>query len=59
MTKKVRVENADNRVEAQTWMKGCDGVPDAMQGSKILTNPTDLDDFLITSHQYLVVKEAE
>lgn len=61
MTKKVRVENADISgfdVVVETWARGVDGAPDALQDTRALTHPCALDDFFIHSHRYLVVKEA-
>ncbi len=62
MTKKVRVENADNstyKVVVQVWGKGYpEGSPDTMAEEQVLCNPTDVRDFGITSTRYLVVKEA-
>lgn len=62
MTKKVRVENADNSdhiVNVQTWQKGFDGNDDQLMSETPLTYPTDIGDFLIHSGQFLVIKEPE
>lgn len=61
MTKKVRIEDADTsgfKVVVQTWNKGLNGEPDAMQSEKALFGPTDLQEMYIHSTQYLVIKEA-
>lgn len=64
MTKKVRIENADNsnyKVVVQVWDKGYpEGQPDTMAFERVLVNPTDMtgDDIYLTSTRYLIVKEA-
>lgn len=60
MTKKVRIEDADNsswRVKVQTWTRSHNGGPDVMESETVLTGPTDLRDFWIHSHKYVVVSE--
>lgn len=61
MTKSVRVENADTssfKVVVQVWDKGYpEGSPDTMASEKVLSHPTMLDTFGITSTRYLVIKE--
>lgn len=61
MTKKVRVENADNaayKVVVQVWDKGHDSQPDTMAEESLLDYPTMLIEKHLTSTRYLVVKEA-
>lgn len=63
MTKKVRIENADNssyKVVVQTWDKGQNGAPDTLAREEVLGCPTAMtnDNTYITSTRYLVVKEA-
>lgn len=64
MTKKVRVENADNgssfKVVVQVWDKNyLEGQPDTMAKEISLDYPTAMtpEDLHITSSRYLVVKE--
>lgn len=60
MTKKVRVENADNssyKVVVQTWAKGQNGEPDKLLKEERATNPCDMVEGWIWTSQYLVVKE--
>ena len=62
MTKRVRIENADNanyRVLVQTWDKGQDGGPDVLAREEILGCPCAMTDSstYLTSTRYLVVKE--
>ena len=45
MTKKVRIENADNsahKVTVETWRKGANGEPDTLKDSREINSPTDL-----------------
>lgn len=63
MTKRVRIENADNanyKVVVQVWDKGIDGGPDTLANEIMLANPCDMtgQDVYLTSTRYLVVKEA-
>ena len=68
MTKKVRIENADNanfKVIVQIWDKGPLGengtpTPDALAKEITLNYPTDMtgDDVYLTNTRYIVVKEA-
>jgi hypothetical protein len=64
MTKKIRVENADNanyKVVVETWEKGYPtGSPDTLVKTTNLDYPTCMtgDDCYITSSRYLVIKEA-
>lgn len=58
MTKKVRVENADNssyKLVVQTWQKSEDG--DKLISEKELNHAADISEFYIHSTQYLIVKE--
>lgn len=68
MTKKVRIENADMAtfpVTIEVWQK-CTRIidekvfidPDTLVKTVTLNNPTDMNEFYIHSHQYLVVKEV-
>lgn len=65
MTKKVRIENADNsnfKVVVQVWDKGYpEGEPDKLAKEVMLNNPTDMtgDDVYLTSTRYIVVKEVQ
>ena len=68
MTKRVRVENADNanyKVIVQIWEKApqtapAEQAPDSLVKEILLANPTDItgDDCYLTNSRYLVVKEA-
>ena len=64
MTKRVRIENADNasfKVLVQVWDKGYpEGEPDKLVSEQTLHNPCDMTDasLYITSTRYIVVKEA-
>jgi len=64
MTKKVRIENADNsnfKVIVQIWDKGYpEGTPDTLAKEINLDYPTQMtgDDVFLTSTRYIVVKEA-
>lgn len=63
MTKKVRIENADNasyKVVVEIWDKGFDGAPDVLANTINLDWPTAMtgDDVYLTSTRYIVVKEA-
>lgn len=64
MTKRVRIENADNsayKVVVQVWDKGYpEGEPDKLAFERVLNSPTDMtgDEVYITSTRYLVIKEA-
>ena len=63
MTKKVRIENADTssfKVIVEVWDKGIDGKPDTLAFTRNLDYPCSMtgDDIYITSHRYIVVKEA-
>lgn len=69
MTKKVRIENADNgtsfKVIVQVWDKGAVGengiqAPDTMAKEIELPYPAMMtgDDVYLTSTRYIVVKEA-
>ncbi len=62
MTKKVRIENADNsayKVKVEVWDKGVDGGPDTLaeHAGKDLLYPTEQTELYITSTRYLVIKE--
>lgn len=61
MTKRIRIENADNntahKLIAEIYDKGADGAPDVLVDSRNLLNPTDLVDICIHSTRYVVVKE--
>lgn len=62
MTKRVRIENADNtedKLIVQTWDKGFDGEPDVMIHEHELTDPTDMLALYVYPDRYLVVKEKE
>lgn len=65
MTKRVRIENADNsnyKVVVQVWDKGYpEGQPDKLAKEVMLNNPTDItgDDVYLTSTRYIVVKEVQ
>lgn len=59
MTKRVRVENADNsnyKMVVELWDKREDG-PDVLQSSVELPHSTDVKDFTIWSERYLIIKE--
>jgi hypothetical protein len=64
MTKKIRVENADNssfKVVVEVWDKGYPaGQPDTLVTTHELPYPTSMtpDSLYITSTRYLVVKEV-
>lgn len=65
MTKRVRIENADNatayKVLVQVWDKGYpEGEPDKMAQEIVLANPCDMTDasVYLTSTRYLVIREA-
>lgn len=64
MTKRVRIENADNapyKVVVQIWDKGWpEGEPDKLAQEIVLHNPCDMtgSDVYLTSTRYLVIKEA-
>lgn len=63
MTKKVRIENADNanfKVIVEVWDKGVDGAADVLAKTVNLDWPTAMtgDDVYLTSTRYIVVKEA-
>ena len=68
MTKRVRIENADNSnhvLVVQTWAKGVNEGPDALVDEPhtlvsevLLSNPTDLCEAHVWAGQYLVVKEV-
>ena len=63
MTKRVRIENADNakyKVIVEIWDKGVDGQPDTLVDTKRLDYPTAMtdDSVYLTSTRYIVVKEA-
>lgn len=62
MTKKVRIENADNasyKIVVQVWDKGYPaGEPDTMEREIQLNNPCDMTDVYLTNTRYLVVKET-
>ncbi len=63
MTKKVRIENADNanfKVIVEVWDKAPDGSPDVLAKTVNLDWPTAMtgDDVYLTSTRYIVVKEA-
>ena len=62
MTKRVRIENADNsdhKLVVQAWQKGRDSEPDIMVSEQELNTPTDLCDGMVWTDQYLVVKEVQ
>jgi hypothetical protein len=65
MTKKVRIENADNanfKVLVQIWDKGYpEGHPDVLAKEIRLDHPTQMtgDDVYLTSTRYIVVKEVQ
>jgi len=64
MTKRVRIENADNsnyKVLVQVWDKGMNGQADQLAFEHVLGCPTAMtdDSVYITSSRYLVVKELE
>jgi hypothetical protein len=63
MTKRVRIENADNadyKVLVQTWDKGQNGAPDVLVREEVLGIPCAMTDdrTYLTSTRYLVVKET-
>ncbi|CQR43718.1 conserved hypothetical protein [Thiomonas sp. CB3] len=63
MTKKVRIENADNadyKVIVQVWDKGHNGAPDVLVSEQVLDHPTAMtgDDVYLTSTRYIIVREA-
>lgn len=62
MTKRVRIENADNnndhKLIVDTWVKGQNGEPDRLVKSENLDHPTDLCDAMVWEGQYVVVREA-
>lgn len=64
MTKRVRIENADNsnfKVLVQVWDKGHpEGSPDTLAQEITLAHPCDMtpDHTYLTSTRYIVVKEA-
>lgn len=64
MTKRVRIENADNsdfKVIVQIWDKGYpEGEPDVLAREINLDYPTQMTDenVYLTSTRYIVVKEA-
>lgn len=64
MTKKVRIENADNsnyKVVVQVWDKGYpEGAPDKLVEEIALNHPCAMtpDSLYLTSTRYLIVKEA-
>lgn len=64
MTKRVRIENADNssfKVVVQVWDKGQNGEPDTLAAEHRLDYPTAMtnDSVYLTSTRYIVVKEVE
>lgn len=61
MTKKVRIENADNsdhKLVVQTWRKSGDDRPDALVSEVPLNYPTAMTEGLVYQEQYLVIKEV-
>lgn len=62
MTKKVRVENADNnhghRLVVETWQVGQEGAPDKLVSTIPLNNPCDMVDAMVWQGQYITVKEV-
>lgn len=61
MTKKVRIENADNsnhKLVVQTWKKSPEGEPDVLVSETALNNPADLTEAYVWKEQYLLVKEV-
>ena len=66
MTKRVRIENADPSVQSVTvevWSVGQLPGPmsprqDHKQSEVTLRNPCDIAEFMVHSHQYLIVKEV-
>lgn len=59
MTKRVRIENADNssfKVLVETWEKHYDG--DVLVNRQHLDNPTNMAEAFIHSGRYLLIKEA-
>lgn len=61
MTKKVRIENADNsdhKLIVQTWQKGAGSEPDVMVSEQALAHPTEMCDGMVWQEQYLVIKEV-
>jgi len=62
MTKRVRIENADNSnfgVLVEVWDKGQNGEPDRIAFTRDLRNPTEMtgDEMFITSTRYIVIRE--
>jgi hypothetical protein len=58
MTKKVRIENADNsnyKLIVQVWEVREDG--NHLTETKMLTNPTDLVECTVWKNRFLVVRE--
>ena len=61
MTKKVRIENADNSnnpLVVQVWDKGNNNEPHTLVSEHALTNPTDMTEQNVYGDRYLVVKES-
>ena len=63
MTKKVRVGNGDAntsfKIKVEVWGASEDpDVEDWKESETELPHPADVEDFMIHSNQYLVVKEA-
>lgn len=64
MTKKIRIENADNsafKVVVQIWDKYGVDQPDRLTREIELSHPTSMtgDDVFITSTRYIVIKEVQ
>ena len=62
MTKKVRIENADNSsygVCVQVWERHRTVTPDTLVSTTPLRNPTDLGEFYVHDSQYLLITEME
>lgn len=64
MTKKVRIENADNgtkRVVVKAFRRtpNSTGLPDHEISRVDLASPTSMHDFYLTDDTYLVVEEAD
>lgn len=61
MTKKVRVENADNsdhKLVVQTWQVAPDDQPHVLVKEEPLNYPTAMTEGLVFQGQYLVIKEV-
>jgi hypothetical protein len=57
MTKRIRIENADQAsgtIVCQVWQRGEE---DALIETKVLANPTDLTELTIYRDRYIIISE--